>query len=150
MADSIGGGVKCWRIGSVTNSTGGRFPEGSRWIIGRATHQPALTPHTCAPRHINRTSCEAWGLPRETPGKPRANVAICLRQKTRDASRRGGFAGPVDAQTTDGIIRHIRSVLYSGYVALSRARTAEGLRLVGSPEGFRARCQVDAKIGGWL
>lgn len=36
------------------------------------------------------------------------------------------------------------------YVGLSRARTAEGLRLVGTPEGFRARCTVDPKVRAWL
>lgn len=36
------------------------------------------------------------------------------------------------------------------YVALSRARTAEGLRIVGTPEGFRARCSVDQKVLQWL
>lgn len=36
------------------------------------------------------------------------------------------------------------------YVALSRARTAEGLRLVGTVEGFRARCKVHEVIQPWL
>ncbi len=36
------------------------------------------------------------------------------------------------------------------YVALSRARSVEGLRLVGTPEGFRARCTVNPKLKGWL
>lgn len=36
------------------------------------------------------------------------------------------------------------------YVALSRARTAEGLRIVGSAEGFRTRCTVNAKVKLWL
>lgn len=36
------------------------------------------------------------------------------------------------------------------YVALSRARTAEGLRIVGTPEGFRARCTVHPKVKDWL
>jgi len=36
------------------------------------------------------------------------------------------------------------------YVALSRARTAEGLRLVGTVEGFRARCNVSQKVLPWL
>lgn len=36
------------------------------------------------------------------------------------------------------------------YVALSRARTAEGLRLVGDPGTFRARCQVDGRVRPWL
>ncbi len=36
------------------------------------------------------------------------------------------------------------------YVALSRARKPEGLRLVGTPEGFRARCTVNSKLRGYL
>lgn len=36
------------------------------------------------------------------------------------------------------------------YVALSRARTAEGLRLVGNEQGFRTRCTVSPKIKEWL
>lgn len=36
------------------------------------------------------------------------------------------------------------------YVALSRARTAEGLRLVGSPNVFKARCTTDKRISQWL
>lgn len=36
------------------------------------------------------------------------------------------------------------------FVALSRARTAAGLRVVGSPETFAARCTVDARVRPWL
>lgn len=36
------------------------------------------------------------------------------------------------------------------YVALSRARTAEGLRLVGTPASLLERCVANPKIGGWL
>lgn len=36
------------------------------------------------------------------------------------------------------------------YVALSRVRTPEGLRLVGRPEQFVQRCKADPKVGGWL
>lgn len=36
------------------------------------------------------------------------------------------------------------------YVSLSRARTAEGLRIVGTPEGFRARCTTSPKVLPWL
>lgn len=36
------------------------------------------------------------------------------------------------------------------YVSLSRARTSEGLRLVGSPTAFAQRCSVDAKVAAWL
>lgn len=36
------------------------------------------------------------------------------------------------------------------YVALSRARTAEGLRLVGSVDGLRERCTVDGRVRPWL
>lgn len=36
------------------------------------------------------------------------------------------------------------------YVALSRARTVEGLRIVGTPEGFRARIKVSPKVAPWL
>jgi hypothetical protein len=36
------------------------------------------------------------------------------------------------------------------YVALSRARSVDGLRLVGTPEGFRARCTVNPKLRNWL
>lgn len=36
------------------------------------------------------------------------------------------------------------------YVALSRARSIEGLRLVGTPEGFRARCTVNPKLRSYL
>jgi ATP-dependent exoDNAse (exonuclease V) alpha subunit len=36
------------------------------------------------------------------------------------------------------------------YVSLSRARTAEGLRLVGSPAAFASRCTVDERIKPWL
>ena len=30
------------------------------------------------------------------------------------------------------------------------ARSVEGLRLIGTPEGFRARCTVNPKLKGWL
>jgi ATP-dependent DNA helicase PIF1 len=36
------------------------------------------------------------------------------------------------------------------YVALSRARTAAGLRIVGSPELFAKRIQVDQRVKGWV
>jgi len=36
------------------------------------------------------------------------------------------------------------------YVALSRARTREGLRLVGTAQQFAARCQVNTKVRAWL
>ena len=36
------------------------------------------------------------------------------------------------------------------YVALSRARTQAGLRLVGSVDGLRARCTVDPRVRPWL
>lgn len=36
------------------------------------------------------------------------------------------------------------------YVALSRAKTAEGLRIVGTPEGFRTRCTVSQKVVPYL
>lgn len=36
------------------------------------------------------------------------------------------------------------------YVALSRARSAEGLRLVGTPMLLRERCATDARVGAWL
>lgn len=36
------------------------------------------------------------------------------------------------------------------FVALSRARTAEGLRIVGSEQTFCARCVVNEKVEGWL
>jgi ATP-dependent DNA helicase PIF1 len=36
------------------------------------------------------------------------------------------------------------------YVALSRARTAEGLRLVGSPEAIIERCTTDPRLKEWL
>jgi ATP-dependent DNA helicase PIF1 len=36
------------------------------------------------------------------------------------------------------------------YVALSRARTAEGLRLVGSPKALVERCVSDPRLRGWL
>ncbi len=35
------------------------------------------------------------------------------------------------------------------YVALSRARTKEGLRLVGTPEQFISRCKVDPRVRRW-
>jgi ATP-dependent exoDNAse (exonuclease V) alpha subunit len=36
------------------------------------------------------------------------------------------------------------------YVALSRARTAEGLRLVGSPQTLIERCVSDPRLREWL
>ena len=36
------------------------------------------------------------------------------------------------------------------YVALSRCRTMEGLRLIGMKERFAERCKVDAKVKQWL
>ena len=36
------------------------------------------------------------------------------------------------------------------YVALSRARTAAGLRLVGSPNALIERCNTDPRLGEWL
>lgn len=36
------------------------------------------------------------------------------------------------------------------YVALSRCRTLEGLRLVGSPERFAAQCTIDERTVPWL
>jgi hypothetical protein len=36
------------------------------------------------------------------------------------------------------------------YVALSRVRTLEGLRVVGSPERFAAQCQIDERTTPWI
>lgn len=36
------------------------------------------------------------------------------------------------------------------YVALSRARTIDGLRLIGTVDGLRQRCVIDARIRSWL
>jgi hypothetical protein len=36
------------------------------------------------------------------------------------------------------------------FVALSRARTPDGLRLVGDPRGFMERCTVDRRVTPWL
>lgn len=36
------------------------------------------------------------------------------------------------------------------YVALSRARTAHGLRVIGTVDGLRARCTVNAKVTPWV
>lgn len=36
------------------------------------------------------------------------------------------------------------------FVALSRARTAEGLRIVGTPDGFAQRCTVNPRVVPWL
>jgi ATP-dependent DNA helicase PIF1 len=36
------------------------------------------------------------------------------------------------------------------YVALSRARTPDGLRIVGTTEGFRARCTVSPRVRAWI
>jgi ATP-dependent exoDNAse (exonuclease V) alpha subunit len=36
------------------------------------------------------------------------------------------------------------------YVAFSRARSAEGLRIVGTPQLLRERCAVDGKVRPWL
>jgi ATP-dependent exoDNAse (exonuclease V) alpha subunit len=36
------------------------------------------------------------------------------------------------------------------YVALSRCRTLEGLRLVGTPERFAAQCAIDARVLPWI
>lgn len=36
------------------------------------------------------------------------------------------------------------------YVALSRARTLQGLRLIGSPQTFVARCTVDKRVAKWI
>jgi ATP-dependent DNA helicase PIF1 len=36
------------------------------------------------------------------------------------------------------------------YVGLSRCRTAEGLRIVGNLDGFRARCNTNTKVQPWL
>lgn len=36
------------------------------------------------------------------------------------------------------------------YVALSRARTAEGLHIIGRPETFIERCAADSKLAEWL
>lgn len=36
------------------------------------------------------------------------------------------------------------------YVALSRARSSEGLRIIGTPAGLIARCSADPKVLAWL
>jgi len=36
------------------------------------------------------------------------------------------------------------------FVALSRARTAEGLRIVGNQRGFVERCRMEARVQAWL
>jgi len=36
------------------------------------------------------------------------------------------------------------------YVAISRCRTLEGLRLVGQPEVFAKKCKCDPKVARWL
>jgi ATP-dependent exoDNAse (exonuclease V) alpha subunit len=36
------------------------------------------------------------------------------------------------------------------FVALSRARTIEGLRIVGDQRGFIERCRIDPRVQPWL
>lgn len=52
----------------------------------------------------------------------------------------------VQVNTTEGMFKQPGLT----YVALSRARTAEGLRLIGTPEGIRARCVVSQKVREYL
>lgn len=56
--------------------------------------------------------------------------------------------------TVDSVQVNIRDHFFAQpgmlYVALSRARSAEGLRLVGTPEGFRARCTVNPRLKEFL
>ncbi len=52
----------------------------------------------------------------------------------------------VQINTREGFFKHPGMI----YVALSRARTAEGLRLIGSVDGLRQRCTVDARVVEYL
>lgn len=52
----------------------------------------------------------------------------------------------VQVNTREGFFKHPGLL----YVSLSRARTAEGLRLVGTVDGLRARCTVDGRVVPWL
>lgn len=53
-------------------------------------------------------------------------------------------------QVQVNILDHFFSTAGMLYVGLSRARTSQGLRLVGGVSTFRARCTVDPQIRGWL
>lgn len=48
------------------------------------------------------------------------------------------------------ILSHMFMMPGMMYVALSRARTPDGLRLIGSPEQFIKRCVYDPKVKGYL
>jgi ATP-dependent DNA helicase PIF1 len=48
------------------------------------------------------------------------------------------------------IRNHFFSAAAMEYVAISRCRTLEGLRLVGMREKFAANCKTDAKVARWL
>jgi hypothetical protein len=56
--------------------------------------------------------------------------------------------------TLDSVQVNIRDPFFQHpgmlFVALSRARTAEGLRIVGSPDGFAQRCTVNPRVAPWL
>lgn len=76
-----------------------------------------------------------------------AFVDTHLRQRTLEANRRGDFAVPAAERTTNGTTRHIHE---NNRVALSRARTPQGLRLVGTIEQFKSRVTVNPQILRWL
>lgn len=56
--------------------------------------------------------------------------------------------------TLDSVQVNIRDPFFQQpgmlFVALSRARTAEGLRIVGTPDGFATRCTVNPMVTPWL
>lgn len=56
--------------------------------------------------------------------------------------------------TLDSVQLDLRNAFFGkpamAYVAVSRCRTAQGLRIIGTPQLLAARCRIDPKVARWL
>ena len=119
-----------------------------------AITRECLEPLTPARRKLLNDEREAAGLVGESPqikGKHEivgeiTYTPLRLAWGTTTHKSQGLTLDRCQINLSDGFFKHPGML----FVALSRARTLEGLRLVGTPQQFAGRCVVNPLVRPWL